>query len=305
MSRRRISTISTRSTASLGISVNFSSGDSGDSNPSGITPGLILHGVSTPADSPWGTAVGGTSLALDSSNHIRFQTAWGTNLTRIVNAQSVGSTPIVPPLELGFQFGSGGGRSGFFAKPGFQHALPGTRRLVPDIAFVADPYTGVEIVCDGASCFGLPAGSGPQVAVIGGTSVACPMFSALWAIANEGAGPRGLGQAARLLYSLPAGAMTDVVAVGSESDVRGSITTTSGTEHLSPAALAQPLDTETPFYSALYNGTSTRWYVITFGTDSSLAATPGWDEATGLGTPNGMAFVNAVLAGAAGGFAAE
>jgi len=219
--------------------------------------------------------------------------------------QSVGSTPIVPPLELGFQFGAGGGRSGFFAKPAFQHALPGTQRLVPDIAFDADPYTGVEIVCDGASCFGLPAGSGQQVAVIGGTSVACPMFSALWAIANQGAGAGGLGQAARLLYSLPAGAITDVAAIGSESNVRGSITTTSGTSQLSPAALAQPLDTETPFYSALYNGTSTRWYVITFGTDSSLAAAPGWDDVTGLGTPNGMGFVNAVLAGAAGGFAGE
>ncbi len=294
-----------RFAASLGISVNFSSGDSGDSNPSGITPGLILHGVSTPADSPWGTAVGGTSLALDSSNHIRFQTVWGTNLTRIVNTQTLGSPPIVPPLELGFQFGAGGGRSSFFAKPAFQRALPGTRRLVPDIAFLADPYTGVEIVCDGASCFGLPAGSGPQVAVIGGTSVACPMFSALWAIANQGAGAGGLGQAARLLYSLPAGAITDVVAIGSGSNVRGSITTTSGTSQLSPAALAQPLDTETPFYSALYNGTSTRWYVITFGTDSSLAAAPGWDDVTGLGTPNGMGFVNAVLAGAAGGFAGE
>src|SRR5438132_1684769 len=294
-----------RFAASLGISVNFSSGDSGDSNPSGIAPGLILHGVSTPADSPWGTAVGGTSLALDSSNHIRFQTAWGTNLTRIVNTQALGSPPIVPPLELGFQFGAGGGRSSFFAKPAFQRALPGTRRLVPDIALLADPYTGVEIVCDGTSCFGLPAGSGAQVTVIGGTSVACPMFSALWAVANEGAGAGGLGQAARLLYSLPAGAITDVVAIGSESNVRGSITTTNGTSQLSPAALAQPLDTETPFYSALYNGTSTRWYVITFGTDSSLAAAPGWDDVTGLGTPNGMGFVNAVLAGAAGGFAGE
>src|SRR5207248_2173802 len=131
-----------RFAASLGISVNFSSGDSGDSNPSGVTPGVMLHGVGTPADTPWGTAVGGTSLALDSSNHIRFQTAWGTNLTRIVNTQALGSPPIVPPLELGFQFGAGGGRSGFFAKPAFQHALPGTQRLVPDIAFDADPYTG-------------------------------------------------------------------------------------------------------------------------------------------------------------------
>src|SRR5205807_8852233 len=109
-----------------------------------------------PADSPWGTAVGGTSLALDSSTHIRFQTAWGTNLTRIALAQSVGSTPIIPPLALGFQFRAGGGRRGFFAPPAFPHAPPGTQRLVPDIAFDADPYTGVEIVCDGTRCSRLP-----------------------------------------------------------------------------------------------------------------------------------------------------
>jgi hypothetical protein len=59
---------------------------------------------------------------------------------------------------------------------------------------------------------------------------------------------------ARLLYGLPSGAITDVVAVGSENNVRGSITTTSGTTHYSASALAQPLGTSSPFYSALYNG---------------------------------------------------
>lgn len=292
-----------RLAAAVGISVHFSTGDSGDSNPSGITPNKQVPGVSTPADSPWATAVGGTSLALDSNGQPRFQTAWGNNLTRIVNTASLGSPPIVPPLRLGFQGGSGGGSSGFFAKPNFQQSLPGNRRLLPDIAFLADPFTGAEVICDGSSCFGLPPGSGQHVAVVGGTSLASPMFSALWAIANEASGPSGLGQAARLLYGLPRGAINDVLAVGSVEDVWGSITTSNGTADLSPAALAQPLGTQAPFYSALYNGTSTRWYVLTFGTDSSLAAAPGWDDATGLGTPNGMAFVNAVIAAAAGGTA--
>jgi hypothetical protein len=35
--------------------------------------------------------------------------------------------------------------------------------------------------------------------------------------------------------------------------------------------------------------------VFTFGTDSSLATTAGWDDVTGLGTPNGMPFINQVL----------
>lgn len=289
-----------RLAASRGISVHFSTGDSGDSNPSGITPGLVLPGVSTPADSQWATAVGGTSLALDSNNQISFQTAWGNNVTRIADRASLGSPPIVPPLRLGFQGGSGGGASGFFSKPDFQRALPGNRRLLPDVAFLADPFTGAEVICDATSCFGAPPGTGPAVAVIGGTSLACPTFSAIWAIANEAAGGGGLGQAARLLYRLPSGAITDVVAVGSEANVRGRITTSSGSISLSPSSLAQPLETGTPFYSALYNGTSTRWYVLTFGTDTSLAAGPGWDDATGLGTPNGMAFISAVIAAAGG-----
>jgi PAS domain S-box-containing protein len=43
--------------------------------------------------------------------------------------------------------------------------------------------------------------------------------------------------------------------------------------------------------SVLDDGLSTRWYVLTFGTDSSLTTGPGWDNVTGLGTPNGATFV--------------
>ena len=37
-----------------------------------------------------------------------------------------------------------------------------------------------------------------------------------------------------------------------------------------------------------------RWFVITFGTDSSLTTAPGWDNVTGVGTPDGWNFVNAL-----------
>ena len=52
--------------------------------------------------------------------------------------------------------------------------------------------------------------------------MACPMFSALWAIANQEAGAP-LGQAAPYVYSLPAGAVTDIVPVGSKTNVTASI----------------------------------------------------------------------------------
>jgi subtilase family serine protease len=268
--------------AASGISVNFSSGDDGD-----FVNAVGFPTVNFPASSPFATSIGGTSLALNRDHSIAFQTGWGNNLTRIVDTVALGSPPIVPPLSLGFDFGAGGGASGFFAKPAFQSGLPGSTRLQPDISYLADPFTGVEIIetISGQA----------TVSVIGGTSLACPMFSGLWAIAAQKAGGP-VGQAAQLVYGLGGGAVIDVVPVGSANDVKGTNTTSTGKTLLSPSQLAAPLGNTKTFYSALYNSPfSTRWFVLTFGTDSSLTTAVGWDNVTGVGTPNGLRFVNAVV----------
>jgi len=271
----------------LGISVNYSTGDNGDfAAIEGSTD------VSYPASSPYATAVGGTSLALKANGTMLWQTGWGNNETRIAFAtDSKGyNPPVNPPLNLGFVYGAGGGTSAVYAKPPFQSSLPGGFRLLPDIAWLADPYTGVELICNTGSCSG--SGNSLSVYVIGGTSLSCPMFSGMWAIANEKAGVP-LGQAAQSLYSLPAGAILDVVPPSPMFDVAGFINVPPVTLE-SASALAAPLgSTTTPFFSALYNGTSTRWYVLTFNTDSSLHTAVGWDNVTGLGTPNGLLFINA------------
>lgn len=58
--------------------------------------------------------------------------------------------------------------------------------------------------------------------------------------------------------------------------------------------LAAPLYNLTSFTSALYNSPhSTCGFVITFGVDSTLGTGPGWDPATGLGTPNPRNLVHA------------
>jgi hypothetical protein len=62
------------------------------------------------------------------------------------------------------------------------------------------------------------------------------------------------------------------------------------------AELLEVPSTTTDFIGALYNGTSTRWYALSFGTDSSLNTAPGWDDVTGLGTPNGATFIEDVFA---------
>jgi subtilase family serine protease len=266
--------------ALLGVSANFSSGDYGDFTfdfPSTFNP----PSVSAPADSPWATAVGGVTLALNPNNTIKWQTGWGNNINDLV----VFGT-IYDPLNDGFFYaGSGGGPSAVFSKPSFQNKLPGTQRLLPDISWLADPYTGGAIF--------ITEGPGTLVwAVYGGTSLSCPMFSALWAIANQEAGVP-LGQAARHLYSLPPGLITDVLPVGSSTNVIGTVRDPSPTFY--PAnELSAPLEGTSTYYSALWDiifDYETE-ILVTFGTDSSLRTAPGWDDVTGLGTPNGKAFAD-------------
>ncbi len=263
--------------AAKGIDVNFASGDFGDE-----VAATGLKTVDFPASSPFATGIGGTSLALNPDNSIAFQTGWGTNLTRIAQPASAGNAPYVPPQNLGFQFGAGGGASLIYAKPSFQSGIPGSTRQVPDISMLADPYTGAEIIETVNGQY--------EVGVIGGTSLATPMFSGVMAIAAQKAA-HALGQAAPLVYNLPAGAIMDVVPVGSSNDVTGTVNST----FYSADSLAAPLGNTTTFYSAFYNSPySTRWFVITFGTDSSLTTAPGWDNVTGVGTPNGANFVTAL-----------
>jgi subtilase family serine protease len=266
--------------AASGISVNISSGDSGDYTDAlpGITPA-----VSYPASSQYATAVGGTTLALNGSNAIEWQAGWGTNIN-LLDDQGLVSDP---PFGF-FDGGSGGGPSSIFGKPSFQKKLPGSARLLPDIAWIADPFTGVVIAITENGVY-------PPLEwfPIGGTSVACPMFSGLWAIANQEAGT-ALGQAARYLYSMPASTITDIVPVGSSTNVTGSVTDESGTTAYSASELAQPLDNTTVFYDALWNIPLNQGTVelVTFGTDTHLQTAPGWDDVTGVGVPNPKAFAD-------------
>jgi hypothetical protein len=125
------------------------------------------------------------------------------------------------------------------------------------------------------------------------------MFTALWGIATQRA-HHLLGQAAPRLYRLSprSGAITDVVNQSSPNNVTGTIIDSNGTDPMRASELAAPLNNQPNFITALYNSPhSTRWFVITFGVDSTLQTGPGWDQATGLGTPNGWNFVQALAGG--------
>jgi len=143
--------------ASLGITVCIASGDNGSSD--GVTDGA--DHVDFPASSSFALACGGTCLKATPSV-INSETVW--------NDGANGGA-------------SGGGISGFFAKPVWQASLNAvdaqgksvalTQRGVPDVAGNADPQTGYEVRVDGTA------------SVIGGTSAVAPLWAALIARVNQ------------------------------------------------------------------------------------------------------------------------
>lgn len=269
---------------SEGITSAFSSGDSGDFTfgyPQYYTPS-----VSAPADSPYAVAVGGISLSLNSTNVIQWQSGWGTNETLISEPGYV----LDPSINFGFAFGAGGGTSAYYGKPSYQSMLPGKYRKMPDIAWLADPFTGGVIAISESGI------GSPVYTVYGGTSLACPMFAGLWAIANQAAGG-SVGWANPTLYGSASSAITDIVPVGSSTNVTGLIMNGSSKTHESAAMLASPISGNPTFVSGVWNypfepGLA---YVITFGMDGSLHTKAGWDDVTGLGVANPSALISSVM----------
>ena len=263
--------------AAKGISFQFSSGDGGDE---GLGSPIGAPGV--PSNSPYVTAVGGTSI-LNKVNGSGYETlGWGSSFV-LLNEQGVQDPPAPYPPYFG---GSGGGESVYFAKPSWQKSLPGTGRQVPDVSALADPYTGVPIVLTSGGVQGVQAGWG-------GTSLASPIFTALWAIANQHAG-HSLGQAAPYIAGLKPGELVDVLPLSSVTNVAGTIYDSSGATFYSAFDLfAGQTYTSTGFTSAVLDFGGDTDFAISFGLDSSLTVSKGWDNVTGWGTPNVNTYLNA------------
>ena len=271
--------------ASKGIALNVATGDSGDFTIGGYEP---VPDVSVPADSPYVTAVGGTTIGISPIDGKPYTTGWGNNLNEI---SIYAGLELDPPVDGYFVGGGGGGSSSFFAKPAYQSSLAGSGRQLPDVSALADDYTGVEFVY--TSTF-----DGNQyVGVIGGTSLASPIFSGIWALVNDYSG-RSVGQAAPYIAAFAhTPFMEDVLPITGPANVTVSETEAGVTTKFSSIDLSQPLDNTTQYVSALWDDTGNGQYgTITFGTDSSLTVTQGWDNVTGYGTPNigaGLAAIGA------------
>ncbi len=274
--------------AAQGIAVNVSTGDSGDN---GV--GTPYGAASIPADSPFATGVGGTSLGVPGDNG-PVESAWGTNQTFLGDISGIA----VPPTPGGFDQGGGGGESAYLEKPHWQNALPGTGRQLPDVSAVADPFTGVIIVTPNYD------GTQSVAEVIGGTSVSSPVFSGLWALADQAAGA-SLGQAAPIIAAMPAGSLRDIVPIPATlNNLSGTFGVGTASTYYSAAALLGLTATQpNGFVGTAVQITSPEVGIdvkidLSFGSDSSLMAMPGWDDATGFGVPNGLSFINAAAAAA-------
>ena len=266
--------------AASGISFQFSTGDGGD-----LGLGTPSGSVSVPSNSPYATAVGGTSILNNTTGTGQTVTGWGNDIAYI----NLGG-PVDPPTsEAFFNGGAGGGESLYFAKPSWQSALPGTGRQVPDVSALADPFTGFPIIYTSEGVQYAAAG-------IGGTSLASPIFTAIWAIADQYNGAP-LGHASPAIAKLKSGQITDVLPTSSleTSNVSATVYDSNGPAFYSPTALwGGLLYSQTNFVSAVWTLSSFESVAISFGTDASLTVTPGWDNVTGYGEPNGLPFIQGV-----------
>jgi subtilase family serine protease len=264
-----------KKSAASGIAVNFSSGDSGDLGTG--TP--YGGGASYPSTSAYATQIGGTSIGIPDGNGGVTELGWGTNQALLSFTQD---SVLDPPIAGGFVFGAGGGESMFIPKPSWQKSLPGTGREGPDISAVGDPFTGGIVVTGGLA------------SAVGGTSLATPVFSAIWALADQKAG-KSLGQAAPLIAKLPSTAITDILPSGSPTNPAGVVFDSNGSTYYSSDSLLAPLFATTGYFAALwdYPFSGGEYVDVSFGTDTSLTVTPGWDDVTGRGVPNGLLFINA------------
>jgi subtilase family serine protease len=140
-------------TLQQGITIVSSTGDNGATDVADISSTRLATTptVNFPAEVPWVTAVGGTSLAHTTAGYT--ETAW---------------------------VGSGGGKSAYFAEPAFQNALPHDVQLqlaghrgLPDVAADADSFTSMAFYVNG------------QWMLSAGTSASAPVWAAIVAIADQ------------------------------------------------------------------------------------------------------------------------
>jgi subtilase family serine protease len=280
--------------AAQGITFVAASGDAGaegcdDPNSETVATGPIS--VNLPASTPFTTAVGGTMFNEGGASDNALY--WYSN-NQSGLASAIGYIPedawneSCPASSCGASANiaaGGGGASTIFPQPTYQspatvYGVPDNNaRNVPDVAFSAaaghDPY----LLCFQGSC--IPNAQGEiSFLAIGGTSASTPSFAGIMALVDQqmssSEGPTGArqGLANYVLYPLAAA-----------QQAAGTACNASGTPALTP--------TSGCVFDDVTAGNNAVPGEVGYGTSSAVyQAGLGYDQATGLGSVNGVNLVN-------------
>ncbi|WP_344859508.1 S53 family peptidase [Amycolatopsis ultiminotia] len=248
-----------------GIGVYFSSGDNGDEVARLGEPSADFS-----ASAPWVTAVGGTSLAVGKDGKRQFETGWETGKSTLTDGA------YDPAFPGTFNGGAGGGTSRLFEQPFYQKGIVpdalstknqtgGAKgRVVPDISAVADPNTGFLV----GQTQTFPDGAYYDQYRIGGTSLASPVFAGVMAVAdNLDHVHHGFINPALYQLTSHTSAIKDV-------------------QHVDGAV--QRVDFANGVDAS--EGLLTSARVLDYP-NLTIHTTKGYDDVTGLGAPDGLAFL--------------
>ncbi|WP_083977021.1 S53 family peptidase [Kitasatospora azatica] len=255
-----------------GIGFTVSSGDCGDNSPAAAATGINCQAdtnqaqVQWPSASPWVTAVGGTALELwNKKGDYADEVSMGDQRSVLSADQKSWN-----PLPGFFYFGGGGGVAKDIAQPWYQQgvvpdsvshtAADGTKsatplRATPDIAMSGDLVAATLVGYT-------PTGGAYSEGGYGGTSVSSPELAGMLADAIEARGGKAIGFANPALYN-----RADNDRIYNDVD---------DTEN--HGKLGNVVD-----LGVINGALKVRLYKI--GSDFGLKATPGYDTATGVGTP--------------------
>jgi subtilase family serine protease len=328
----------------MGVGLDFSSGDSGDHVASDSD-----READFPATSDEVTAVGGTGLEVGPNNNYEGEFYWGTySATLSSDGKSWGTF-----YSQAGGAGGGGGVSTNYAEPAWQQGVvpaeetenadtgagagettgvgvstPG--RVLPDVAMLADSTTGIlvgetqmpDVGADGTTASATPTYSYYR---IGGTSVSSPLFTGMMALVDQAIGtsagfvnptiypfeakkdgsfrdpqigrsPTGsrLGSTAAQIEAncssagVCAGAGPGVVPVVAE--VRSDYTDTAN-DGIATVTTSDPTGLGVGVTSTVTPGNPVIYHLRAQGVLGTLEDLPGYDDSTGLGSPDAPQFI--------------